>query len=908
MPQVCGQCSRVNPQDAVYCYFDGISLAGRGGGPVQAGSQPFPTPFVFPNGTSCRSFDQFALACQQNWPQAVDLLKQGFLGSFFGGMGRVDLAMAAQDAAKFPDQDRGLDQLLAKLPTQALQAPKLQVEPTVVNLGQIKVGDDRHAELHLSNLGMRLLYGSIASNDKWLQLGDAPGLPQKVFQFGTEATIPVQIRGQHLRAGLKPLEAKLAVDSNGGTAEIIIRADVPPVPFEGPILQGALSPRQVAEKAKANPQGAAPLFEKGDVAKWFAKNGWTYPVQGPSASGLGAVQQFFEALGLAKAPKVKINVKEITLTGDPGQVLTHTIEVTTDEKKPVYAYAVGEQAWIDGTKVKLAGRTATITVTITIPNRPGETINTKLTVHGNGNQRFPVPLKLTITGEPLAFSPVEAEEPVFLPEAVSGAPTVSDPVFTPSASGSGVDASSFDFEAAESIPQPRPSAPTPAIPTPIAPAPTTASSAPTSAPVAKGKSQGMAWWVHSIPAALLLFVLVGTLVRDLFLPPPTQAGDPVEKEPRIGVQFDYAFTPNDKAGKSMSFGVQAYEPGKGKAAGATKLTFAQNGNTNSAMVMVDGKAYVFGDINTGKLLDEPRPSGKYGGYAVAYRLTDSRVVVTQFVEVLPGNPVEVSGGEFVRPLDTCLVRYVIDNQDDKSHTVGFRFLLDTYIGSNDGVPFAVPGNAALLTSADFDGSAQIPDYIQAIESPDLRSPGIIAQLNLRLNEKYEAPSRVVLTNWNLELQKQYELPFEKNAKGKKVVVPPVGKDSAIVMYWNEKPMPKGAKGRTLAFSYGVGNLSATAGIGILNPGSVVAGREFALTAVVQDPTPNQKIALQVPEGFRLADATPAMQPVPVGEKGRPSPVTWRLTPSATGRFPIRVSTSDGMATERKVSVSRVPLF
>jgi len=38
--------------------------------------------------------------------------------------------MAAQEAARFPDRDRGLDQLLDKLPTQALPPPKLKVEPT----------------------------------------------------------------------------------------------------------------------------------------------------------------------------------------------------------------------------------------------------------------------------------------------------------------------------------------------------------------------------------------------------------------------------------------------------------------------------------------------------------------------------------------------------------------------------------------------------------------------------------------------------------------------------------------------------------------------------------------------------------------------------------------------------------
>src|SRR3954469_7078423 len=123
MTLACPQCSRVNPADAAYCFYDGAALAGRAG-PINAGSAPFPSQFVFPNGLSCRNFDQLAMACQQEWTAAVGLLKQGYLGSFFGGIGRVDLAMAAAEAAKFPDVDRGLDQLLAKLPTQSLEAPK----------------------------------------------------------------------------------------------------------------------------------------------------------------------------------------------------------------------------------------------------------------------------------------------------------------------------------------------------------------------------------------------------------------------------------------------------------------------------------------------------------------------------------------------------------------------------------------------------------------------------------------------------------------------------------------------------------------------------------------------------------------------------------------------------------------
>src|SRR5438128_8918074 len=132
MPQVCSQCQRANPPEAAYCYHDGALLAGHSanGGPINQGARPFPTTFVFPSGLACRNFDQLAMVCMQNWAEAIGLLKQGFLAGFLGGLGRADLARAAQEAARFPDQDRGFDQLLAKLPTQVLEAPKLKVEPT----------------------------------------------------------------------------------------------------------------------------------------------------------------------------------------------------------------------------------------------------------------------------------------------------------------------------------------------------------------------------------------------------------------------------------------------------------------------------------------------------------------------------------------------------------------------------------------------------------------------------------------------------------------------------------------------------------------------------------------------------------------------------------------------------------
>src|SRR5262245_38172026 len=164
---------------------------------------------------------------------------------------------------------------------------------------------------------------------------------------------------------------------------------------------------------------------------------------------MGAVQQFFEALGLTKAPKVEVTTTSLNLRGAPGASLQAAIEVKTPEKRPVYAHASCDQAWVDASRTKLNGRFATINVAIkSVPNRPGETLHAKIHVTGNGNQRFIVPLTLAIDGknpfadlgsaEPASgdsahLMPVGAGQPLELVEAVA-VPTVAE-LPTPSLAG-----------------------------------------------------------------------------------------------------------------------------------------------------------------------------------------------------------------------------------------------------------------------------------------------------------------------------------------------------------------------------------------------------------------------------------------------------------------------------------------
>ncbi len=406
MSQTCRDCTRVNPSEAAYCYFDGVQLNGRtdlptDGSSISFSNWVFPSPFVLPSGESCRNFPSLARALQKNPQGAGDVLTGGFLETFLGSLGRVDLALAAREAARHPDRERGLDDFLAKLPGTALEPAKLEVESGEIDLGSVRVGEERRFELKLKNGGDRLLYGQAAADDcPWLVLGES-GAAEKLFQFTDRLVLPVRIRADRLRAYTKPQKGEIVLESNGGNVVVTVSVTVPIKPFPDGVLAGAVTPRQLAEKAKAQPQPAATLIENGAVARWYEANGWSYPVQGPSASGLAAVQQLFEALGLVKAPKVELPEPAIALVGRAGERLEHLVTVTTPESRPVFAHAQSDQPWLAVGKTVCKGRSATIPLVVAaVPDERGKSLRARVKVTANGNQRFDVPVLLAVADAP----------------------------------------------------------------------------------------------------------------------------------------------------------------------------------------------------------------------------------------------------------------------------------------------------------------------------------------------------------------------------------------------------------------------------------------------------------------------------------------------------------------------------
>lgn len=897
MAQVCQRCSRTNPADAVYCYHDGVVLLhGSFAGPIQFGLLPFPRPFPFPSGPSCVNFDQLAWACQERWPAAVELLRGGEFQRFLGAIGRADLVRVAAEAANFPDPDQGLDRLLESFPSDALTRPRLHVSPTDINLGRLVIGQDRPFHVSLANQGMRLLHGSVQSDAAWLSLGDRPGVSQRLVQFQHDLNLTVLVCGKAIRASNKPLEGHLSFETNGGSATVVVRAEAPVVPFAGGALAGARSPREIAERARSAPHAAAEQFENGAVARWYDVNGWTYPIQGPTAAGIGAVQQFFEAVGLSTPPKVDISERIVQLTGRPGDRLEHALTVSTHEKRAVYASASSEQAWLSIGATKTDGRTALVPLLVpAVPSQPGETLLGRVLVRTNGNQQFAVAVRLAIAGTRLSVPSLPMPEPIALaPEPIELTPeaivaTAPIPAWSKPASHVARSAVVVPDRVPPLALATEPARLSAAVPIPVAPAPT----------------RGGSGWLHAIPLLLLALTAAALIFRDaqLDLPKPEQVdvdpGKPLPDEPVVIAPVDLAPRIEVRFSRNRRFGVSMLADGdeRGK-----KLTYAIDGNTNDTCVKINGREGTFGEDGSWKKRAEALGTAPDGRQRIGESntfLMPPDIEVTQIIEVVPGDQaVEIKPGEYRRLLNTCLIRYILVNKGQQTRRVGVRHMLDTFIGKNDGVPFTIPGRNELVSTYEvFNDPKEVPDFIQALEYPNLQRPGTIAHLTLRLSDRLEPPDRVLLTRW--KPSPSWEIPLR-----------PIGDDSCCVLYWSEKELKPNER-REIGFAYGLGNVASDQGGGALAvtlaKGVFKPSESFDVTAYVNNPLPDETVTLDVPAGFSL-EKTPAKQKVPpvgAGAATRNSVITWRVTAAnRQGNFKLNVKSSRGVAQAKNIIVAK----
>lgn len=411
---------------------------------------------------------------------------------------------------------------------------------------------------------------------------------------------------------------------------------------------------------------------------------------------------------------------------------------------------------------------------------------------------------------------------------------------------------------------------------------------------------------------------------------------PIDPDPLLAVKFQQ---PSVSATGTLRFGLTMRKE-KDDMGNPKRLTFAADGDTNTALVRIDGETFLFGKfifgrgaggrkgenggftadpsrelpIQRGKWIEAAKPLGTDGkgrqriGMQSLYVYQAQQIEVTQTVEIVPGE--QVAPGQTHRLLDTCLVRYRLENRDKKPHRLAFRFVLDTFIGGNDGVPFTIPGESGLCDSCkDFAPPDRVPDFIQALERPNLADPGTIAHLTLRLGGRLDSPDRVTLSHWINQLQgRAFELPHVDW----QFPVEPMNNDSCVVLYWMEKELPTGDH-RELGFAYGLGHVSSGEGggkLGLTVGGSFRPGEDFTVTAYVHEPLPNQTVSLELPRGLTRVEgeATQSVPSPPPGATSRNIPITWKVKAARPGRFTLRVKSNNGLTQTQVVTVTSNGIF
>ena len=412
--QVCPRCHRVNPGEAAFCYFDGVDLRaipatnGRARADGAAGS------FVFPSGRRCSSLGELAVGCLEEWDSACELLAGGKLAQYLVEIGRADLARSAHPPAA-GEKDAALDNLLQALPGTAELRPRLDLTPRRLQMGTLSVGEEKRVRLQVQNTGKGLLHGklTVAQGGEWLRLegvkdGNALSIRTTAVQAVTLVVATRGLSSPHKYSG------KLTLVTNGGVAELPVRLDLGLFPFPKAPFLDVTTPRELADRIRTLPKQAVPLLESGVIANWFTQNGWQFPIQGRQAQGVAAVQQFFEGMGLSKAPVLEIENPVVNLHCQANQRVPGQFVLRTDSKKWVFAHASCSASWVRLLSEDVSGPQQTV-LPFEVDGAelpPGKTYEADVKLICNSGQTFTGRLRLTIAGDPVVKAPKVSRGPV----------------------------------------------------------------------------------------------------------------------------------------------------------------------------------------------------------------------------------------------------------------------------------------------------------------------------------------------------------------------------------------------------------------------------------------------------------------------------------------------------------------
>ena len=232
----------------------------------------------------------------------------------------MDLVRAAKEAQAQPDPDIALHNFLSACPPARCSGPRLDLSPRRLMLGAMRAGETAAGPLTVTNQGKGLLQGKVTVSEGEDVAEDRRGVRRPSASCRSRRPAIRKSRSASSRAACRPADLQRQADRHHQRRHR--RGAGAPRPggrcrSRKPPFQGAATPARAGRAhARATPSRRCRCWR---TARWPAGSRPTagaYPVAGPPARGVAAVQQFFEGMGLSKPPPLELSENEFRFQCD----------------------------------------------------------------------------------------------------------------------------------------------------------------------------------------------------------------------------------------------------------------------------------------------------------------------------------------------------------------------------------------------------------------------------------------------------------------------------------------------------------------------------------------------------------------------------------------------------------------
>lgn len=193
--------------------------------------------------------------------------------------------------------------------------------------------------------------------------------------------------------------------------------------------------------------------------------------------------------------------------------------------------------------------------------------------------------------------------------------------------------------------------------------------------------------------------------------------------------------------------------------------YAEGIGTSFVTVRIDGQDYRLGRDSA------PENERTADKIVSTYSFLDGAITIRQILKPLSeATSAKVS------------VTYEIANGDRKSHSIGIRLMLDTWAGSNDGVPFLLPiGRAKQLFTEEVEFTPTASPMWQTFDPDSIKNnpdADHVYLYNQMAGEGLTPPNRIAFANWGLASASTWDYTVIEGSR--------ITGDSAVIMWWNPK--------------------------------------------------------------------------------------------------------------------------